>query len=48
MIVDNLTKSVHFIPVKVNDNVKKFAKMYIRDVVQLHGVPISIISDIGI
>ena len=40
VIVDRLTKSAHFIPVKL-------AKLYISEVVRLHGVPFSIISDRG-
>ena len=45
-IVDRLTKSAHFIPVKVTYNAEK-AKLYISEVVRLHGVPLSIISDRG-
>ena len=47
MIVDRLTKSAHFIQVKVTYNAKKLAKLYISEVVRLHGVPLSIISDRG-
>ena len=47
VIVDRLTKSAHFIPVKVTYNAEKLAKLYISDVVRLHGVPLSIISDRG-
>ena len=45
VIVDRLTKSAHFIPVKVTYNAEKLAKRYISDIVRLHGVPLSIISD---
>ena len=45
VIVDRLTKSVHFLPIKDTDKMEKLTKMYIREIVQLHGVPISIISD---
>ncbi|XP_069147079.1 uncharacterized protein [Solanum lycopersicum] len=45
VIVDRLTKSAHFIPVKVTYNAEKLAKLYISEVVRLHGVPLSIISD---
>ena len=45
VIVERLTKSAHFIPVKVTYNVEKLAKLYISEVVRLHGVPLSIISD---
>ena len=47
VIVDRLTKSAHFIPVKMTYNAKKLAKLYISEIVRLHGVPHSIISDRG-
>ena len=47
VIVDRLTKSAHFIPVKVTYNEEKLAKHYILEIVRLHGVPLSIISDRG-
>ena len=47
VIVDKLTKSAHFIPVKVTYNAEKLAKLYISEIVRLHGVPLSIISDRG-
>ncbi|XP_049375434.1 uncharacterized protein LOC125840508 [Solanum verrucosum] len=47
VIVDRLTKSTHFIPVKVTYNVENLAKLYICEIFQLHGVLISIISDRG-
>ena len=47
VIVNRLTKSAHFIPVKVTYNVEKLAKIYISEIVRLHGVPLSIISDRG-
>ena len=47
VIVDRLTKSAHFIPVKVTYNAEKLAKLYILEIVRLHGVPLSIISDRG-
>ena len=47
VIVDRLTKSAHFIPVKVTYNAEKLAKIYISEIIRLHGVPLSIISDRG-
>ena len=47
VIVDRLTKSAHFILVKVTYNAKKLARLYISEIVRLHGVPLSIISDKG-
>ena len=45
VIVDRLTKSAHFLPIKETDKMEKLTRIYIRDIVRLHGVPISIISD---
>ncbi|KAA3470452.1 DNA/RNA polymerases superfamily protein [Gossypium australe] len=45
VIVDRLTKSAHFIPVRVDYSLQKLAKLYVSEIVRLHGVPVSIISD---
>ena len=45
VIVDRLTKSSHFLAVRMTFTLEKFCWLYIREVVQLHGVPISIVSD---
>ena len=42
-----MKKSAHFIPVKVSYSVEEYAKLYLREMVRLHGVPLSIISDRG-
>jgi hypothetical protein len=47
VIVDQLTKSAHFIPVNTNYNVQKYAKIYVAHVLCLHGVPKTIVSDRG-
>ncbi|KAH0681196.1 hypothetical protein KY284_022281 [Solanum tuberosum] len=47
VIVDRLTKSAHFLPVKTTYTVEEYARLYIKEIVRLHGVPISIISDRG-
>ena len=47
VIVDRLIKSAHLIPFKVTYNAEKLAKLYISEIVRLHGVPLSIISDRG-
>ncbi|XP_049405070.1 uncharacterized protein LOC125868479 [Solanum stenotomum] len=44
IIVDRLTKSAHFLPVKTNYTAEEYAKLYIKEIFRLHGVPISIIS----
>jgi hypothetical protein len=45
VIVDRLTKSAHFIPIKVKDPIDKLAKLYVHNIVRLHGVPLVIIFD---
>ena len=45
MIVDRLTKSAHFLPVNVEDSLEKLAELYVDEIVRLHGVPVSIVSD---
>ena len=47
VIVDRMTKSAHFLPVKTSYSAEDYAKLYIREMVKLHGVPLSIISDRG-
>ena len=45
VIVDRLTKSAHFLPVKPTFNADKLALLYMNEIVRLHGVPVSIVSD---
>ena len=45
VVVDRLTKSAHFLPVRTNYSLDKLAELYIREIVRLHGIPISIISN---
>ena len=47
VIVDRLTKSAHFIPVDTKYTAKKYAEIYFDQIVTLHGVPLTIISDRG-
>ena len=47
VIVDRLTKSAHFLPVKTTYSVAKLARLYIKYILCLHGVPVSIVSDRG-
>nr|GEW01170.1 putative reverse transcriptase domain-containing protein [Tanacetum cinerariifolium] len=46
VIVDRLTKSVIFVPMKENDLVERLARMYLKEVVTRHGIPILIICDL--
>ena len=45
VIVDRLTKSAHFQVVRMTFTLERFCRLYIREIVQLHGVPVSIVSD---
>ena len=45
VIVDRLTMSAHFLAMRMTFILEEFCKLYIREIVQLHGVPISIVSD---
>ena len=47
VIVDRLTKSAHFLPVRTPYSADDYARLYVREIVRLHGVPTSIISDRG-
>ena len=43
--VDRLTKSTHFLAVRMTFTLERFCRLYIREIVPLHGVPVSIVSD---
>ncbi|GJS60543.1 putative reverse transcriptase domain-containing protein [Tanacetum coccineum] len=45
VIVDRLTKSAHFLPMKETDSTKKLMRLYMKEIVARHGIPVSIISD---
>jgi transposase InsO family protein len=45
--LDRLTKTAHFLPVHTTYNAKKYAVIYLDQIVRLHGVPKMIISDHG-
>nr|GEW81793.1 putative reverse transcriptase domain-containing protein [Tanacetum cinerariifolium] len=45
VIIDRLTKSAIFIPMRETDPIKKLARMYLKEVVAKHGIPVSIICD---
>nr|GEW78505.1 reverse transcriptase domain-containing protein [Tanacetum cinerariifolium] len=45
VIVDHLTKYVHFLPMKETDSMDNLTRQYLKEVVSRHGVPVSIISD---
>jgi hypothetical protein len=47
VIIDRLTKTGHFLPVHTTYSTKKYAEIYLDQIVRLHGIPKTIISDRG-
>jgi hypothetical protein len=45
VVVDRLTKSANFIPMKTTNSASNSVPLYMKEVVRLHGVPKSIVSD---
>nr|GFB55980.1 hypothetical protein [Tanacetum cinerariifolium] len=45
VIVDRLTKFAHFLPMREDDSMDKLTKLYLKEVVTRHGIPVSIIFD---
>ncbi|KAK8942729.1 hypothetical protein KSP39_PZI009417 [Platanthera zijinensis] len=45
VIVDRLTKVAHFIPYKEGHSTEKMARIYVSEIVRLHGIPLRIVSD---
>ena len=45
VIVDRLTKSAHFLPVKLDYSMDRLAELYVSEIVRLHGIPLSIVFD---
>ena len=45
VIVDWLTKSAHFIPIRLDYSMDRLAELYVSEIVRLHGIPLSIVSD---
>ena len=46
VVVDKLTKAAHFVPVKTTHTSTNIAKIYMREIARLHGIPRTIASDI--
>ena len=46
VIVDRLNNSTHFLPIKVSYSAKECAKLYVKEIVKLHGSPLSITLNI--
>ena len=47
VFVDRLTKSAHFVPVNTRYLAGKYVELYVYQIVRIHGVPRTIISDRG-
>ena len=45
VIMDRLTKFVHFLPVRLDYSMDRLAELYVSEIVKLHGIPVSIVSD---
>nr|GEU64094.1 putative reverse transcriptase domain-containing protein [Tanacetum cinerariifolium] len=45
VVMDRLTKSAHFLPMKETDPIDKLARLYLKEVVTRHGILVSIICD---
>ena len=45
VIIDRLTKSAHFIPIRIDYSMDRLAELYVDEIVRLHGVLLSIVSD---
>jgi hypothetical protein len=47
VIVDRLTNAAHFLPVKIDYRPPQYAEKYIVEIMRLHGIPKTIVSDRG-
>ena len=45
VIVDRLTKSAHFLAMQMTFTLEEFYKLYVREIIRLHGDPVSIVSN---
>ena len=45
VVVDKLTKETHFIPVKSTHKTDDIAKIFMKEIFKLHGLPKAIVSD---
>ena len=44
VVIDRFSKVAHFIPISMTYSIDKLAALYIKEIVRLHGVPISIVQ----
>ena len=45
VIVDRLTKLAHFLAVRMTFTLEELCWLYIQEIIRLHGVPVSVVSD---
>jgi hypothetical protein len=45
VVVDKLTKFAHFVPINKTHTTTNIAEIYMREIVRLHGIPRTIVSD---
>ena len=45
VIIDRHTKFAHFLPVPLDYSMDRLAKLYVNEIVRLHGIPLSIVYD---
>nr|GFB59529.1 retrotransposable element Tf2 [Tanacetum cinerariifolium] len=45
VVVDRLTKSAHFLPIRKDYSVSRLAEIFQQEIVRLHGTPSAIVSD---
>jgi hypothetical protein len=45
VVVDKVTKATHFVPVNSTYKATDIAKIYMREITKLHGIPKTIVSD---
>ena len=43
--MDHHIKSAHFLAIQINFSIKRLVKLYIKEIVRLHGIPTLIVSD---
>ncbi|KAD3336153.1 hypothetical protein E3N88_31672 [Mikania micrantha] len=45
VIVDRLTKSAHFLPIRETYTSEKLSELFVKEIITRHGVPVSIVSN---
>ena len=45
IIIDRLTKTIHFIPIKISFLLDRLVRLYMNEIVSRYGMLVSIISD---